>query len=120
VAGFSKKFVKFRKNSKKMKKFKKAMANYGNLWQCLAMLRFQRKNEGLIKSDGFSHLFNFASAAFMEQAFSFFAVGNIGFFSYRYISQGKLEQFNEAVLSGFAICALGSVPLTNNRQETLI
>ena len=82
--------------------------------------RFQRKINGLIKSDGFSQLFNFTSAAFAEQAFPFFAVGNVGFLSNRYISQGVLEQFNKAVLRGFAICALGPVHLRNNRQQTFI
>ena len=75
---------------------------------------------GLIKSDGFSHLFNFTSAAFAEQAFSFFAVRNAGFFSYRYISQGILEQFNKTVLCGFAVCALGPVHLRDNRQQAII
>ena len=60
--------------------------------------RFQYQNNSLIQSDGFSHLFNFASAAFVKKAFAFFAVRDVGFFSYRYISQGELEQFNKAVL----------------------
>ena len=65
----------------------------------------------LVKSDGFSQLFNFTSAAFAEQAFSLFAVRDAGFFSYRYISQGKFKQLNEAVLCGLAVCALGPVTL---------
>ena len=72
---------------------------------------FQRNNEGLIKRDGFSHLLNFTSAAFVEQALSLFAVRNVGFFSYRYFSKGVLEQLNEAILCGFTVCALGSVHL---------
>jgi hypothetical protein len=73
--------------------------------------RFQYQNNGLIKSDGFSHLFDFAAAALAEQAFALFTVGNAGFFSYGYISQGELEQLNETVLCRLAICALGPVPL---------
>ena len=49
--------------------------------------------------------------SFAEEAFSLFTVRDAGFFSNRYISQGELEQFDEAVLRGFAICALGPVPL---------
>jgi hypothetical protein len=41
-----------------------------------------RADNGLIKSDGFSHLFNFTSPAFAEQAFPLFAVRNAGFLSY--------------------------------------
>ncbi len=82
--------------------------------------KFHKNNEGLIKRDGFSQLFDFAAAAFMKQAFALFAVRNAGFFSNRYISQGELEQFNEAVLCGFTICALCPVPLRNNRQKSII
>ena len=74
----------------------------------------------LVKRDGFSQLFDFAAATFMKQAFALFAVRNAGFLSNRYISQGELEQFNETVLRGFAICALCPVPLRNNRQKSVI
>ncbi len=55
-----------------------------------------------------------------EQAFALFAVRDIGFFSYWHISKSGLEQFNETVLCGLAICALGPVPLRDNRQHTII
>ena len=50
---------------------------------------------GLVKSDGFSHLFNFASAAFAEQTFPFFTVRNAGFLSYGHIPESGFEQLNE-------------------------
>jgi hypothetical protein len=64
----------------------------------------------------FSKLLNLASPAFAEQAFLFFTVGNIGLLSYGHISESGLEQLNEAYLRRPAICALGPVPLRDNRQ----
>ena len=74
----------------------------------------------LVKRDGLSQLFDFASAALAEQAFPLFAVRNTGFFSYGHISQGGFEQLDKTVLRGFTVCALGPVPLRNNRQHTII